>query len=675
MASWYKNSREGMLADGISTVVDALHKSAAEERWQIDPDQDDEWRETLAVLCAALRDESMQFITGVLAEYDFRRRGIRIDFILVSAGALFVLEFKRSDTIAADRDQVLNYCVNLVEFHEVTQNAQPKLVPILVSRAGARATRIPAIEWMNDWPQICQNVTYSRGVDLRRALVELHQQLAPADAQFTYQEWDAASFHPSSSIIDAAISLYGQHDVSAMKEHAAPKEAIDKCISSVVAEINAATSAGRNELIVVSGAPGAGKTLVGLALAFQERYRDEAVFVTGNAPLVKVLNGSLKKSYLELNRQSRTRALGGYTRAASGFVARNSDFKIVNANRFLEAARGNRPQGQTTSTDGRILIFDEAQRTYSAGEIVNGRSLEDDEAVLIVEEMARRPGAVIVLLFGHNQHIGTNEMGAKAWLTAARKHSWGYAVSDETLKLEEFGEDIEWKTSPLRIDIASTHLSQSMRDQRTSNGDIEQWTHWVMTNRPDRAKEKARTFSDRSAIYFTRSLHAAKQWVGERRIGEERCGLIGSGQARRLKAEGIFVDEKADIVQWMLAPSGDVRSSNMLEQTQNQYQIQGLEIDYAIVCWDADLRREEGEWACFNLSGADWRRSRHREETTLRCNSYRVLLTRSRKGMVVFVPQGDLTGVDKTRAPAFYDGIADYLAECGARRLGDCASN
>ena len=671
MASWYKNTREGFLADDLSTVVAALHRSASEERWQIDPDQDDEWRATLAVLRDALRDESTRFITGLLAEYDFRRRGIRIDFILISAEALFVLEFKRGDTIAADHDQVLNYCVNLVEFHEITQKAQPKLLPMLVSRTGARATRIPAIEWMDDWPQICRGVTCARGSDLRQALAELHERLPPANARFTYQEWDASPFHPSSSIIDAAITLYGQHDVSAMKEHAAPKEAIDNCISSVVAEIDAATAAGRNELIVVSGAPGAGKTLVGLAVAFQERYRDEAVFVTGNAPLVKVLNGSLKKSYLELNRQGRTRALGGYTRAGICHVARNADFKIVNANRFLEAARGRRTQGQSTSTDGRILIFDEAQRTYSAGEIVNGRSLEDDEAVLIVEEMARRPGAVIVLLFGHNQHIGTNEMGAKAWLTAARKHGWKYAVSDETLGLEEFDEDSGWKTNSLRIDIANTHLFQSMRDQRTSNGDIEQWAHWVMTNCPNKAAEKAQILSDRSAIFFTRSIRVAKQWANRRRIGEERCGLIGSGQGRRLKAEGIFVDEKADIVQWMMAPSGDVRSSNMLEQTQNQYQIQGLEIDYAIVCWDADLRRDNDSWVCFNLCGADWRQSRNDNETTLRCNSYRVLLTRSRKGMVIFVPKGDLTGEDKTRSPAFYDGIANYLTQCGARLLAE----
>jgi hypothetical protein len=669
MASWYKNSREGFLRDDITTIVDALHKSAAEDRWQIEPDQDGEWRETLTILRNALSDESMGFITGVIAEYDFRRRGIRIDFILVSAGALYILEFKRGETTAADRDQVMNYCVNLVEFHERTQSAKPKLFPVLISRTGSRKTHFPAIEWQPDWPQICRNVAYAKAGDLRPTLSKLQQSLTTAGDAFTVEEWDAAAFNPSSTIIDAAISLYGQHEVSAMKEHAAPKADIDRCIASVIKEINAASDACRNEIIIVSGAPGAGKTLVGLAIAFHDKFRGEAVFVTGNAPLVKVLNGSLKKSYLELSRQGRTRPLGGYTRVGIHFAANNSDFKIVNANRFLEAARGRRAQGADANADGRILIFDEAQRTYSAGEIVNGRRLEDDEAVLITEEMARRPEAIIVLLVGHNQHIGTNEMGAKAWLNAARKHGWRYAVSDETLKLEEFAEDVEWSTSPLRLNITSTHLAHSIRDQRTSNGDIEQWAHWVMTNQPDKASEKARGLPDNSGIHITRSLHTAKQWANARRIGEERCGLIGSGQGRRLKADGIFVDEKADIVQWMLAPSGDVRSSNMLEQTQNQYQIQGLEVDYAIVCWDADLRRESGGWTCYNVSGADWVRSRNEEETTLRCNSYRVLLTRSRKGLIIFVPQGDMTGRDKTREPDFYNGIVEYLVQCGAHLL------
>ena len=167
-------------------------------------------------------------------------------------------------------------------------------------------------------------------------------------------------------------------------------------------------------------------------------------------------------------------------------------------------------------------------------------------------------------------------------------------------------------------------------------------------------------------VWLTRSLSAARRWVREQRVGQERAGLIASGQARRLAAEGLFVDLKPDITAWMLAPSGDVRSANMLECVQNQYQVQGLELDYTVVCWDGDLRRHPGGWQAWKMNGPSWQRDKALDIAT---NGYRVLLTRARKGMVVFVPRGDPTGEDETRPTAMYDGIADYLFRCGAREL------
>jgi hypothetical protein len=145
-------------------------------------------------------------------------------------------------------------------------------------------------------------------------------------------------------------------------------------------------------------------------------------------------------------------------------------------------------------------------------------------------------------------------------------------------------------------------------------------------------------------------LEAARNWVRSCRIGEDRGGVIASGQARRLAAEGLFVDLKPSIADWMLNPTGDVRGSNMLETVQNQYQIQGLELDYAIVCWDADLRRENGAWRSYKMSGSDWRKDKALD---IAKNGYRVLLTRARKGMICFVPHGDSSGEDVTRDPRF----------------------
>ncbi len=670
MASWYKNTREGFLVDTTDVIVSRLHEEAASGGWQVEPDQDLEWRRSLEDLKLALSNTELAFVDGVLVEYDFRRRGLRIDFVLIAGGSLYVLEFKRRSVSAADRDQVLNYCVNLVEFHELTQSANLHLFPILVSRVGTPNLSETNVEWDENWPQICRNVIHTTATKLKDALLHLHSHAHSPLLVFTPEEWDDSPFHPSSTIIDATISLYGQHDVSAIKEHAVPKEAIDRCIAAVIAEIETATEARRHELIIVSGAPGAGKTLVGLAIAFHDKYRGDAVFVTGNAPLVDVLNGSLHRSYVRLRKQGRMKALGGYTKSGVAFVEKNTNFKIVKAHRFLESVRDKmapRATGRMHSTDGRILIFDEAQRTYAENTYVNRQRLEQDEALLITQEMAQRPGSIMVLLLGHNQHINTAEMGARAWLKAARANEWHYAVSDETLSLEEFSQSNDWASDALRIKIKDTHLSHSIRDQKTRNGEIEQWAHFVMTNQPHEASKIAGLLSEASTVWITRSLRTARNWVRSRQIGEDRCGLIASGQGRRLRSEGIFVDEKSDIVQWMLVPSDDVRSSNMLEQTQNQYQIQGLEIDYAVVCWDGDFRRCKGHWACFNVKGAGW--VRYPDEDEARGNSYRVLLTRSRKGMILFVPPGDTSGCDRTRDPRMYDDIAEYLKSCGAKDL------
>ncbi len=661
MSAWYRNTRQGFLADDVKRILGCLHAAAAMDGWHVEPDQNEEWSNSLEDLKRALADDICPFIDAVLAEYDFRRRGLRIDFILFAPGSLFVIEFKRGPIGAADRDQVVNYCVNLVEFHELTQTAGPKIFPVVVSRTKPGRPLSSPLAWHQDWPQIAAQVANTGSGTLGQTLRELYSSVASSELAVSYEEWDSAPFSPSSNIIDATISLYGQHDVSAIKAHAAPKEAIDKCVASVVDEIDAATAANRHELILVSGAPGAGKTLVGLAITFHQKYRGQAVFLTGNAPLVEVLNGSLYRSYVQLRKQRGTRPLGGYSRKGVAFVEKNTDFKIVKAHQFLELTK--RP-GAAQSTDGRILVFDEAQRTYEAGKIVNRKKLEKDEARLIIEAMEQRPGSIIVLLLGHNQHINTAEVGPAAWLRAAKACGWRVAISDSTLDLDDFSQECAWKTDSLRVHIAHTHLSQSIRDQRTRNGDIERWAHFVMTNCPPEAASVARDLPNQSAIYITRSLQAAKAWARRHRSGEDRCGLIASGQGRRLRPDGIFADEKPDIVPWMLAPGDDVRSSNMLEQVQNQYQIQGLELDYSIVCWDADFRRENDAWVCYNVSGPDWQRSKGEQEA--RCNSYRVLLTRSRKGMAIFVPKGDQSGEDKTRDPGYYDTIHAYLVKCGA---------
>jgi hypothetical protein len=295
------------------------------------------------------------------------------------------------------------------------------------------------------------------------------------------------------------------------------------------------------------------------------------------------------------------------------------------------------------------------------------KPLASDEAQLILQSLQRThpSGAVVIALVGHNQAINSGEMGIKAWFSAAETCGWRFAISDETLALQEVKSSGAWSSHPLREILGTGHLPHSMRFYR--NGDLERWADHLLHDQVDAAAQLALALDRRGdTVWITRSLSTARSWIRERRVGQERAGIIASGQARRLAAEGLFVDLKPDISAWMLAPSGDVRSANMLECVQNQYQVQGLELDYTVVCWDGDLRRCPGGWQAWKMNGPRWQRDRALDIAT---NGYRVLLTRARKGMIVFVPRGDPTGEDETRPPAMYDDITNYIVRCGAREL------
>lgn len=470
--------------------------------------------------------------------------------------------------------------------------------------------------------------------------------------------WLDSPFRPSSSILDATLSLYGNHDVVAIQDHAAPQEAIEASTAEIRSEIESALSRGVYHVIFLSGSPGAGKTLVGLDLVMRGRYADSAVFVTGNAPLVEVLNKALKDSYASQSKGSWTPT--GYPHSDAKLVISAANYKIVKAHNFL-GKRGHLHRQE----DSRVLVFDEAQRTYEKGREVLRNKLEDHEADLILAVQRRAfpsGGAVIVALIGHNQAINKGERGIAAWLEAADRDGWSFAIADETLALAEIQDREKWAGHPNRKRLEHGHLRQSMRYYR--NAAVEEWSAAVFDGDTSTAKRLAVQIQEQGdPIWLTRSLDAARDWARFHAVGGSRSGLIASGQARRLAAEGLFVDYKPDIAAWMLAPTSDIRSSNSLETVQNQYQIQGLELDYCIACWDADLRRERDSWVAYKISGADWQTDWLVEVAK---NGYRVLLTRARKGMAIFVPKGDPSGGDPTRNVVFYDRVWQFLRDCGA---------
>jgi hypothetical protein len=294
--------------------------------------------------------------------------------------------------------------------------------------------------------------------------------------------------------------------------------------------------------------------------------------------------------------------------------------------------------------------------------------LERDEADLILSAQRntyQRGGLVVVALIGHNQSIATKELGGAAWLNAAEREGWEVAISDETLGLISPVVASKWREHKNRVYLKHGHLEQSMRYYR--NARMADWTDAVLRNNSVEAKRIADEMAESGdCVWIARDLKLCKQHIRTRLFESDRFGLIGSGQGRRLAAEGLFVDRKPSISDWMLLPSSDCRSSNALEEVQNQFQVQGLELDGTIVCWDVDLRRTAGEWASFKMSGNRWLKDKHLD---VALNSYRVLLTRSRRETIIFIPFGDLSHSDHTRNVEAYEDVFGFLVTCGARQL------
>lgn len=673
--AWYAAARSEFLEMPHDKVVERLANAAGKDGWHIEPEQHEEWlasvdllqnhlSRAVTILRQSLADPSLSEFEAVILEYDMRRRGLRIDCVLLGHGVIAVIEFKRNAVQKSDRDQVENYCVNLLEFHAETRRLCTDegfiVAPIVVQTDGRLPKRLPPRYGFLSapWDAIVHPTMASSRAELSdslRSVLGLRKSTKSPDRT----KWIRSKFAPSSTILDAALSLYGQHDVSAIGEHAAPIERIRECTDHVLRWIRKSQRDGTNRIIFVSGAPGSGKTLLGLQVAFAPEFHKDTVFVTGNAPLVEVLEAALKQSYV---RGVRRRGMAGYPREAAKHVIQNATFKIVKAHAFL-GERGS----ETGSSDGRVLIFDEAQRTYKKGKRVLRKPLEDDEAALILQSMEKSygKGCVVVALLGHNQFINAGEVGTVAWIRAAERHRWRCVVADDTTKLLS-RQDRDLLTVPrLREVLEAGHLRQSLRYYRNTR--IEDWVSAVLDGDAKHARRISLSFRERDTVWLTRSIEEGKAWIRSRRVGEQRGGLIGSGNGGRLAAEGLFVGLKPSIADWMLKPDGDIRSSNMLETIQNQYQIQGLEIDWSLVCWDLDLRRTGTTWAAYKLNGTKWQAKPTSLDVAI--NGYRVLLTRARKGMAIFIPLGDASGVDTTRSPLEYDSICGFLEECGARPL------
>jgi hypothetical protein len=652
--SWYGAQIRDFLDSNANEILGSLSRHAGDGHFA---DQRDAWLAQIELLHTQLKG-----LGGwVFFEFNIPRMGRRVDVILVLNSVVFVLEFKVGET-GYNRpaiEQVWDYSLDLKNFHEASHKVP--IVPILVATEADFVSHTIEADADNVYRPILTNAEKLRET---LDLVLNNAKGSVLDAQ----TWATASYRPTPTIIEAARSLYAQHSVEAIARFDAGAQNLHTTSKRIEELVDQARSTGQKFICFVTGVPGAGKTLVGLNIATQrrdERTPTHAVFLSGNAPLVAVLREALTRDeYFRL-------------KATNLKVTKKRISTPVKA--FIQNVHHFRDAGLTdeSAPSEHVVIFDEAQRAWNSQMTSNfmkrkkGRpGFTQSEPEFLISYMDRHPDwAVIICLVGGGQEINTGEAGISAWLNAAIENfpHWKMFISSR-LHDSEYDATNSLRIAQRRAQTHqedSLHLAVSMRSFRAEN--VSAFVKAMLDCEVTAAREALKSIESRFPIVISRDLDIAKEWVRVRARGSERFGLLASSKAMRLKPHAVDIRVDVDPVHYFLNDRGDVRSSYYLEDAATEFQVQGLELDWTCVTWDADFRFNGNGWNYHDFRGTRWNNIRNSDNRSYLRNAYRVLLTRARQGMVVFIPQGSTT--DPTRSPAFYDSTFEYLRELGLPEL------
>ncbi len=659
--AYYSDTISQFLDKPPDEILGQLTRGAGEDGWAVETTQNNAWREQIVLLKAILatyRNEG-----AVYFEYAIPRLGSRIDVLASIRSVIFVIEFKTGgeDFTASAFAQASDYALDLKNFHE-TSHALP-IAPIVVpTKAESATTSIAYTAHGDNVMHPIESTTESLG-----AVIRLVLDFAPGPS-IDKATWEAGRYHPTPTIIEAAKALYGGHKVEEISKKDAGAENLAVTSDTVDDIIKASKANSWKSICFVTGVPGAGKTLVGLDIAtkhFDQNSELYSVFLSGNGPLVAVLREALSlDKVLRLKEKGKRIKIGKARSEVKAFIQNVHHFR----NECLVDV--NRPPIE------HVAIFDEAQRAWDLRQTAKfmqkrGRAnFAMSEPEFLISCLDRqRDWAVIVCLGGGGQEINTGEAGISEWLDALSRSfpEWRLYISSRLTDSEYgAGELVERCKSLSIVTIQDElHLSVSMRSFRAEN--VSLLVKQLLDLEEGAAAQTLRELQDRYPIFITRDLAKAKQWVREKARGNERYGLIASSNAYRLKPHAIDVRLQVDPVQWFLYGKDDVRSSYYLEDAATEYRVQGLELDWACVTWDADFRRVRNGWEHWKFVGDGWNRVHKPERQKYLKNAYRVLLTRARQGMVIVVPNGEFS--DPTRSYKFYDPTFEYLSAIGFRRL------
>jgi hypothetical protein len=618
------------------------------------PTQRDAWLSQIELLKSHLSGLS----GSVFMEFSIPRMGRRVDAVIIVGPIVIVVEFKvgGAEFDRAAVEQVWDYALDLKNFHEASHFVP--IVPILIP---TRANSSPPLELCAD----IDNVYRPLCIEPARLRASLDLALASIKGDDIDDErWLRAPYRPTPTIIEAARALYAQHSVEAIARYDAGAENLRVTSRWIGELVDEAKTWKRKLICFLTGVPGAGKTLVGLNIATERRGLDEpthAVFLSGNDPLVAVLREALTRDEV-----SRQKALGVRVRKAK--VRESVKAFIQNVHHFRDDLL-NHPGAPVEH----VAIFDEAQRAWTLEQTANFMQrkkklpgFSQSEPEFLISCMDRHADwAVVVCLLGGGQEINTGEAGIDSWIEAANTKfpDWHLHISSRLTDSEYAArgalDKVRHRANAHFDDCL--HLSVSMRSFRA-----ESVSHFVKALLDcDRlsARDTFARLADRYPIVVVRDMRQAKQWLRDHARGSERYGMVASSKAQRLKPDAIDIRVEVDPVHWFLSEKDDTRSSFYLEDAATEFQVQGLELDWIGVAWDGDLRFSETGWTHHSFRGNRWCRVAKAENRRYLLNAYRVLLTRARQGMVIYVPRGDTS--DPTRSPNFYEPTYEYLAGLG----------
>lgn len=644
----------------------------------------------------------------IIFEYEIPRLGKRIDVVLLLRGIIFCLEFKvgKKDVLQTDLEQVMDYALDLKNFHRFSHDRV--IVPILVPTLHKTASTLFQ-------PSVYHDQIYNTLISGAEQLQDLINKVlvhASATKSDSISNWIISPYTPTPTIVEAARALYENHSVEDITRHEADKVSTDRTINYILQIIQESKEQQKKSICFVTGVPGAGKTLVGLDVAIKQTYQNGeldkengAVYLSGNGPLVAVLTEALARdNYNKCSSRGESKKKSDSRREVSEFIQIIHRYRdnmlakiknpVENGVVEIDPVKAIKLKNTGYGEVEHVAIFDEAQRSWTHKRIADylkrggtyGNKLKVpnfpmSEAEFLIWSLDQREDwAVIVCLVGGGQEINTGEAGITEWIKAlnSKFRHWRVFISDKLTDAEYADGRVNelLKENKMVTFSDNLHLAVSLRSFRAEK--LSDFVHSLLSFKTDASSLYKDVDERKYPVVLTRDMDKARAWLRQMARGTQQTGILVTKVAARFKplAVHILPQDDDNAVHWFLEDKTDIRSSNYLEDAATEIQVQGLELDFACVLWDADMRCENREWNFYKFNGRNkWKPETNVENQKYMLNAYRVLLTRARQGVIICVPEGNnnITSEgfpeDPTRLPEYYNGTYNYLKSLGIKEI------